>query len=341
MSGLRQPVVLLLLATVAPFIACFGGFLALERRSLLTTPQVYIAELKREGTLTYMIPLERWKRTLAADETCRRARVVVIGSSRVREIDDSVVGTSICNLYVDGLGTIGFERLSYALPPRAPSEPRQIVYYGLDHFSFWNDPADPTEPLDRWLLAHTPAVWPIYAGLSTLDYFQWRDLVEVVRRARREAGGFDDQRSIWYPDGHLYNARYYALKRAGRAADVRNGNAHVLVAGEFASGGIRTANTDALRRAVQRLHDNGYAVRAYWNPVASQHIAVAAHDYPTAYRDTIDQIDRLAATLPFERYVPAAATLDADRFGCSNDWLDTGHVDRDCMRRMFAATFAN
>ena len=340
LKTVRNSVLLFFVAVLVPFLASFGFFLASARNSVLTTPQEYVDTMKREGSLTYMISLSKWKRFLASDTVCREAEAVIIGSSRVREIDRTVTGTATCNLYVDGLGALGFEGLSRALPPVEARDRVPRVYLSLDHFWFWAGRVDHFEEVEHWLLERSPALWRGYSALTTLDFFQWRDLVEVTRRYTEEkTKRFEDQNSVWYPDGHLYNPRYYAAKRAGHSYTVTNEMADDAVFAEFGNGGIRTANLRAFEDGVRRLHNKGYAVRAYWSPVTPQHIAAAQRWYPELFQNTIAGIDGRATTLPFDRYLPARDTLDATRFGCSNDWGDTTHIDLDCLRRVFPALF--
>lgn len=340
LRSLLNPVLLFFVSVAAPFVASFGFFLTSERHSVLTTPQEYIETIKREGSLNYMISLAKWKHALASDPDCQAADVVIIGSSRTREIDRTVTGRPTCNLYVDGLGAVGFESLSRALPPRAPDRRAQTVYLSLDHFWFWNGRTDWFEPVELAMLEHTPSIWRVYAAASTLRFFQWRDLFEVQRRQALQAHPrFEDETSIWYPDGHLLNPHYYAEKRAGRRNTITQATADEFAFNEFGNGPVRDANMTAFADGVQRLHQKGYAVRAYWSPVSPAHIEAGRRLYPAIFQETIDRVDQAAAGLPFDRYLRASRTIDATRLGCRTDWADTTHADLDCVRVFFPALF--
>src|SRR5713226_2586866 len=123
----RTPVVLFHLAAGIPFAASFAFFVISQRDSLLTEPEAYIEFLKRTGSAFHMISLSTWKYFLARDPLCQGAQAVVIGSSRVREIDETVVGTSTCNLYVDNLRAPGFAHIAQNLPPVEAGQ-RRMVY---------------------------------------------------------------------------------------------------------------------------------------------------------------------------------------------------------------------
>jgi hypothetical protein len=335
----RHALLAFLAAALVPFVASFAFFLVSARNSVLTTPQEYIDTMKREGSLTYMIALPKWKSHLARGTACRDAEILIIGSSRVREIDQSITGRPTCNLYMDGLEAFGFERLSRALPAVQHRE-RAAVLLSIDHFWFWAGGVDHFETLEERMLEHSPELWRAYAAVTTLNFFQWRDVVEVTRRYMEPASRrFEDQNSVWYPDGHLFNPRYYAAKRGGRTFTITDQFADDAVFTEFGNGGIREQNLRAFEDGVRRLHDKGYVVRAYWSPVTPQHIAAARRRYPALFEGTITRIDALAKELPFDRYLPAMETLDATRFGCSNDWGDTTHIDLDCLRLVFRTLF--
>ena len=108
----------------------------------------------------------------------------------------------------------------------------------------------------------------------------------------------------------------------------------------FGGGQLRESNLQALEAGVRLLHAKGYAVHLFWNPVSPAHIASARHHFPILFQNTIDSVDRLAATLPLERHLSATQTLDPSRFGCADrDYADPIHVNLDCMQRVFAVAF--
>src|SRR5262250_2373483 len=96
----RNPVALFLTTAGLPFVVSFAWSVVSQRHSLLMEPEVYIDLLKRTGSASHMIHVATWKHFLARDPICRQAAAVVIGSSRMSEVDASVVGSSTCNLYV-------------------------------------------------------------------------------------------------------------------------------------------------------------------------------------------------------------------------------------------------
>jgi len=335
----RTVLIWFFLFALLPFLASFVFFLWSIRDSLLTTPREHIAQLKRTGTSTTLVSLTAWKEALAQDELCRDANAIVIGSSRVREIDARVVGTRTCNLYVDGLATSGFMRLARALPPGRPADP-QIVYVGIDHFWLWSPDADGSGPdLTTALVDYSP-LWRAWQVARTLTFFQWRDLVETVRRYRAGPQRWDDLTSVWYPDGHLEDPEYYRQKRAGQHPPLTHAEIEADVEALFTNHSVRDADLQRLAAGVRLLHSKGYAVRLYWNPVSPGHAAIARERFGGPFLQAIDMVDREATLLPLDRYLPADVTLDPRRFGCGDsDYFDSTHVDVDCIRRLFAATF--
>ena len=155
-----------------PFAVSVVFFVFSQRRSLLMEPEVYIASLKRTGSAFHMISLGMWKYFLARDPLCREAEVIVMGSSRVSEIDATVVGTSICNLYVDGLSAPGFAHLVHGLSPLGPGQHR-TVYVGLDHFWLWVN-TDPFDNVELKLLSQSRTLWRIWARRSTRLLYRQR-----------------------------------------------------------------------------------------------------------------------------------------------------------------------
>lgn len=336
MSRLRLPVAVFFLAAGIPFVASFAFFVISQQSSLLTEPEAYIALLKRDGRAFHMISLGAWKRFLAHDPLCRKAEAVVIGSSRVREIDASITGTSTCNLYVDGLSAPGFAGLAGELPAVTRGQ-RRVVYVGIDHFWLWVD-RDDLDGLELRLLGISRTLWKVWAVIRPLGYFTSSDLREAIRRVRQPHGGLADANSVWYPDGHLLHPRYYALKRAGQHRRFDRQAVEESVAKIFSYGRLQEANLHALEQGVRTLHAKGYAVRVFWNPVAPEHIAAARRRYGPLFQQGIDTVDRLAATLPLDRYLPAGRTLDPTPFGCTErDYFDLTHMDVECLRRIFAA----
>jgi hypothetical protein len=337
----RLSLVLFFAAALVPFLVTLAFFVTSAAPSLLTDPQSYIAMLKRNGSATYMVSLPLWKHYLASDPLCRRAQAIVIGSSRVREIDHTLLGVPTCNLYVDGLAADGLARLADALPPTDDNAPSRSVYIGIDHFWLWAKPPD-NSAIDLALLARAPGLWRAWRVAGTLTFFEWRDVVEAARRDRSRSAGRDDESSVWYADGHLYHPQYYARKRAGLHDVLTAAVVEDTTASLFAAGRIDTGQLQRIGDSVRLLHAKGYHVQAFWNPVSAEHIAIARRRYPSVFDGAIAAVDNLAATLPLDRYVPARVTLDATRFGCTDrDYFDPTHVDVDCMRRVFAAVFGS
>ena len=337
----RTPVVLFLLATSFPFVVSFAFFIFSQRLSLLTEPEVFIEFLGRTGSAFHMISLNTWKYFLARSPLCNGAEAIVIGSSRVREIDATVVGTSVCNLYVDGLSAPGFAHMAERLAPMAPGQHR-VVYVGIDHWWHWAD----THPFDRLeiTLLSGPRtlriLWKVWAVIRPLDFFTISDLLEAVRRYRQGNVHFEDQSTVWFPDGHLFHQRYYAQKRIGIHISVSQEAVEENVKLIFGKGRLHESHLRALEKGVRLLHAKGYTVRMFWNPVSHAHIALVRHHFPVLFQQTIDAIDQLAATLSLDRYLPASQTLDSSRFGCTKrDDFDEMHVDLDCIRRVFAVAF--
>jgi hypothetical protein len=335
MKRLRAAVAVFLLAAGIPFLASFTFFVVSQQRSLLTEPETYMARLKRDGAVSHMVSLGAWKRLLARDELCRAAEAVVIGSSRVREIDSSVTRTSTCNLYVDGLSARGFASLTRELPA-VPSGQRRLVYVGIDHFWLWVD-RDELDGLELRLLGLSRTLWRVWALLRPLGYFTSHDLLEAIRRVQQPHRGLADELSVWYPDGHLLHPRYYALKRSGKQRHFDRQAIEESVAKIFSHGQLQQGNVRALEHGLRTLHGKGYAVRLFWNPVSPEHIAVARRRHGRLFQDGIDTVDQLAASLPLDRYVPASRTLDPTSFGCTErDYFDLTHMDVDCLQRVFA-----
>lgn len=108
---------------------------------------------------------------------------------------------------------------------------------------------------------------------------------------------------------------------------------------EFGNGPLRETNLTAFADGVARLHQKGYAVRAYGSPVSPAHIEAGRRLSPDIFQPTIDRVDQVAAGLPFDRYLPASRSIDATRLGCRADWADTTHADLDCVRVFFPALF--
>jgi hypothetical protein len=173
-----------------------------------------------------------------------------------------------------------------------------------------------------------------------VGFVQWRDIVEATRRRREASSRLEDQISVWFPDGHLRNERHYTQKVAGLQADFSPTAVADGVFAVFNEGQPRTSTLLKLGTGIRELHEKGYEVRAFWNPVSPAHIVAARHHFPVLFQGAIDAIDQLAATLPLDRYVSARESLDAARFSCTDaDFFDTTHADLDCIRRMFASSF--
>jgi hypothetical protein len=334
MQRCRRPVVLFLLAASVPFVVSIAYFVLSQRRSLLREPEAFIASLKHTGHAFRIIPLAPWKFLLARDPLCREAEMVLIGSSREAEIDATLVGTSVCNLYVDGLSAPGFAHLAQALSPLALGQHR-VVYVGIDHFWLWYD-ADPFNTVALQTLAVSRTLWKVWSVLHVLDFFTMSDLREAMRRKYEDRGRFEDQAYVWYADGHMSRPYYYIQKHAGIHHSVSHQDIEDGVNVLFGKARVSESNLRALERGIQRLYAKGYTVRMFWNPVSSAHIAVARYHFPVLFQQTIDAIDRLAMTLPLDHYFSASQTLDASQFGCTEgDDLDAVHVDSDCLRRVF------
>jgi len=333
-------VTLFLLAAGVPFVLSFACFLISQRGSLLTEPEEYIAALKQARRISYRIGLSAWKHALARNPLCSEADEVVIGSSRVREIDTIVAGTSVCNLYVEGLSAPGFARLAQALAPPAPGE-HHVVYVGLDHFWLWSVDTRNFAGVEHMLLTRARPLWRVWAALQPLNFFTGSDLFEAMRRYRQSSPRFEDQANGWYYlDGHVFYASYYAKKRAGLHHSVSQQEIEESVRALFHQGRVRESHLHALEAGVRHLHAKGYAVRLFWNPLSYAHLEATQRLFPVLFQQTIEAIDRLASTLPLDHYFPASQTLDASRFGCTeSDDFDELHVDIDCLRRVFSVAF--
>ena len=336
----RTPVALFFLAAGIPFVVVFTFFVISQRRALLMEPETFMTFLKQEGSAPHAISLSAWKHFLAQDQLCREAGAVVIGSSRVREIDAAVTGTSTCNLYVDGLAALEFAHLARRLPAKTSGQ-RQVVYVGIDHFWFSID-RDQFASVEVRLLDVSRTLWKAWAVVRPLTFFTVFDLLEAIRRVRHPGRSLEDHNNVWYPDGHLFHPRYYAEKRVGKHRHFDQGAVEKSVAELFRHGRLREANLRALETGLRALHDKGYIVRVFWDPVSPAHIASARRHYPALFHQTIDVVDRLAATLPLDRYLSADRTLDPTPFGCTErDYADLTHMDVDCMRRVFAAALTD
>jgi hypothetical protein len=333
----QTPVVLFFFAAGFPFVVSFAFFVISQRHSLLTDPVAYIASLKQTGSVSHMISVSAWKYFLARDPLCSGAEAIVIGNSRVSEIDETVVGTSSCNLYVNSLRARGFVHLVQNLPPVVPVQGR-VAYVGIDHFWFLAD-ADHFDTLEIKLLSRSRMLWKAWAVMKTLDFFTISDLLEAVRRYRQRPARFEDQSAVWYPDGHVFHPQYYARKRAGIHRIFSQQDVDDTV-NELFAGQLRESTLRALETGVRLLHAKGYAVRLFWNPVSHAYIASARHHFSVLFQQTTDAVDRLVSTLPLDRYLSINQTLDASRFGCTErDYPDSFHVDVDCIRRVFAVAF--
>ena len=287
----------------------FALFAVSQRQSFLTEPEAYIALLKRAGFASYTISLSTWKYFLARDSLCREAQAVVIGSSRVDEIDETVVGTSVCNLYVNSLSAPSFAHLAENLPPNESGQYR-VVYAGVDHFWFWTD-ADLFDTLEIKLLSRSRMLWKAWAVIKLLDFFTLNDLREALRRFRQGHARFEDEPTVWYPDGHKFHPRYYTRKRAGIVRSFSQEEVDHYVDALFREGRLRESNLRALGDGIRVLHRKGYSVQMFWNPVSRPHMASARNRFPILFQENIDAVERLAATLPLERYIPASDTLDS------------------------------
>ena len=332
MSLRRTPVSLFLLTTGLLFAVTFSLFVFAERESLLTQPEPYIESLKRTGSASHLIAMATWKHFLARDPLCRGAEALVIGSSRVGEVDDTVVGTSVCNLFIDGLSATGFTRVADDLPPPAPGR-HPVMYVAIDHFWLWDK--DEYDEVDLALLARSRTLWKVWAVIRTLGFFNMSSLRETVRRFRDEGSG-----NLYYPDGHLTHPRYHARKRAGIHADLSRAAIEDIVSASFKGRRVREAHLRAFETGVRHLAEKGYAVRVYWNPVPAPYIASARRHFPELFQEPIAIVDRLATTLPLDRYLAGDQTLDSSRLGCTEwDYYDPSHVDADCLRRLYRTAF--
>jgi hypothetical protein len=326
-----------LLSAVIPFGVTYAVFLYSQRAALLTEPERYIAAIKSAGTMRTFISPRSWKYVLAQDPMCTEAEILVIGSSRVAEVDDGVVGGRMCNLWVPLLNARTFTLLVDALP-RVPAGARRLAYVGLDHIFFWSveEDADWVE-----LSRVSRLAWRAWKLVAPLTFFSIGDVSEAIQRHRRErAGSAEPVPRLWYADGHMSYPRYYARKHAGRHPPVGEREIETLVDEEFHGVRFSDGYVRAFERGIRELHAKGYVVRVYWNPVSPTVVAVARVRYPRLFRRPIEVVDSLASHLPIDRYVPAGETLDAARFGCTpSDQRDASHVDVDCMARFFATEF--
>jgi hypothetical protein len=334
MSLRRTPVSLFLLTTGVLFAVTFSFFVVAERESFLTQPESYIESLKRTGTASHLIAMGTWKHFLARDPLCREAEALVIGSSRVGEVDGTVVGTSVCNLFVDGLSAPGFARMTDDLPPATPGR-HPVMYVAIDHFWLWDK--DEYDEVDLALLARSRTLWKVWAVIRTLGFFNMSSLRETVRRYRDEGSG-----NLYYPDGHLSHPRYHARKRAGIHADLSRAAIEDSVSATFNGRRVREAHLRAFEAGVRHLADKGYAVRVYWNPLPAPYVASSRRHFPELFQEPIEIVDRLATTLPLERYLAGEQTLDSSRLGCTEkDYYDPSHVDADCLRRLYRTAFGD
>ena len=333
----RTPVALFLLAAGLPFAVSFACFVISQRHALLMEPEAYMDLLRRTGSAPHVIRIITWKHVLARDPQCQEADVLIIGSSRVREIDASVVGASTCNLYVDGLRALGLKRLAQDLARVAPGH-HPVVYVGIDHFWFFWAETDYTNDFELTLLERSRTLWKVSAVVRVLGFFSITDLTEAVRRYRHGSSADNE----WHADGHLFHPRYYARKRAGIHVEFSQSDVERSVNELFGGAHLRESNLRALETAVRVLHGKGYGVRAFWTPVSPAHIASARRHFPGLFQETIDAVDRLAPRLPLDRYLSASKTLDPSQFGCTErDYFDITHIDADCMRRLFDTAFGD
>jgi hypothetical protein len=329
---------LFFLAAAIPFLLSFTFFVVSQRDSLLMDPEEYMALLKERESATHGIERSMWKRALARDPLCRDAESLVIGSSRVREIDATVTGTSTCNLYVEGLAAHGFAHLAGELSPVRPGR-RQVVYLGIDHFALWVE-VDDFNSLDERLLDKSRQLWRMWAMVRPLRFFSVSDLLEAARRVRQPHRRFEDYSTVYFVDGHVFHPRYYEAKRAGKHRRLEGRDVEANVAALFGGAWVHEANVRALEAGLRTLGMKGYTVRVFWTPVPPTHIASARRHYPVLFQQSVEVVDRLAEGLRIDRYLSASETLDPTRFGCTDqDYFDTTHVDVDCMRRVFNGVF--
>jgi hypothetical protein len=334
----RSCVALFLLSAVVPFTLTYAAFLYSQRAGLLTEPEQYIQRAKAAGVMLTVISQRSWKSVLARDAMCMQADVVVIGSSRIAEVDDRLVGGRLCNLSVALLNAPTFAFLVEALP-RVPPRAQRIAYVALDHFVFWAADEDPD-----WveLSRVSRQAWRVWKLVAPLTFFSIGDVHEAIARYRREQGlsRLEDFARVWYPDGHVAYPRYYARKDVGILPQITTRAIENLVDEEFQGARFSRRHLAAFERGIRELHEKGYIIRVFWNPVSTILVRTARARYPALFQRTIETVDAVAAHLPIDRYVPAGETLDAARFGCTpSDQRDPSHVDLDCEARFFAAEF--
>jgi len=333
-------VVFFLLSALLPFLFSFVLFLYSQRLPIFTPPDVYVARLKLDGAALYSPSKLVWKSVLARDALCAEADAVVIGSSRMREVESHVVGSSVCNLYVDGLNALEFEVLTDALLP-APRGRQRTVYVGLDHIFFWWGP-NKLEWIDFKVFKTARILWMGWQAIESLGYFSTADIMEAIRRsyATQDARNLQNQAAVWFPDGHVLYPHYYVLKTAGIHRRIEEVSVEESVRVHFGNGGVRPQYLRALKAGLKTLRTKGYRVYLFWEPLSPDYMAAARRLYPHAFQEAIAALESTKARLKIDRYISAQDSLNASRFGCTEeDRPDEVHVDVDCMDHFFAALF--
>jgi len=336
----QRPLVFFLLSALLPFLVSFVLFLYAQRLPIFTPPDVYLDRLKLEGAARYSPSPLAWKSVLARDPLCAEADAVIIGSSRLREVNRQVVGASVCNLHVPGLNAVQFAVLADALAPMQPGR-RSTVYVGLDHLFFWLR-TDKVEWIDFKGFETSRVLWMAWRAAEPLSYFSPAAIGEAIRRSSETDNfqRFQNEEIVWFPDGHVLYPHYYVLKSGGIYPRIDKASVEESVRAHFGEAKIRPRYLVALKAGVEALRQKGYIVYLFWEPLSPNYLAAAQRYYPRPFQGAIAALESMRGDLKIDRYVPARDSLDASRFGCTErDLQDAIHVDIDCMDRFFAAVF--
>ena len=291
-----------------------------EMRKATLPAAHYMDLVARDGLLDWMISQRRWKLSLANDPRCTAMRVVIIGSSRLYEVDRNVLGSDedVCNLSVPGLEPRAFDRMTRALPAVRDA---RIAYVGLDHFFFWrgNIPEDSMSDLNALIPMQVSGVFEAFGQLSG-------PVVSGVLSeiGRRPVDSFEYPKRGVYPDGHVFAVRYYEGKASGLVRTIHDKDIAAAVRATLpTSASIDERNVGVLNRGLRRLREKGYEVRLFWNPLVPAYLAGARRNNAALFQQAILSVGRLIGEGGVARYAGAGDKLDASSFGCSErDYID-------------------